>query len=638
MRQNVIVFMFVLVGLCGCIGTVNDANTPSTYVKDSSNKNYPLDYEGISSAIPIANDKVEISFPPVGKDMEKIIFAIRYNGLQGPVYVSAKGLKPDYRGRLNYTLTKLQSDTNYYFSVQAFNVETGIESQSPAAKLAKTFSNNTANFYGISELRHLQGAAGAKGIEVFWNPAEVKGTIVTKDEIDPIEYKITVIDGSEINPGSMDDISYSDSVRKVISVSADKRSVVINGLRPAKKYFVQARAVHYGVVDNPSNSNYKTEKNSKYLEISTYSDEVSDIIFDPTSYKLNLPSGNFGLYSINAEWGTTTGNFDHYRLYYAVQGEADLNDYLNTEDGDVACSGHETANASVYCVPVESTKISKLLTGLKVNSTYDIAIAVCASAACARDKRIIGGLLSKKTTPPVASFQGINKINVARSIEEIDRIYLNFSLPNFLSGGISGYLVRYYGDDTTNSSPVDINDPLVPNETGLFVHPYNVMTDTEIAISGINPLSQKNYCFMMVPFSYNNDGTRNYGDVSNSQPKCILPTLKGPSKDEFAGIDSINCDPSGFSLEISWSPPTRGIYSNYELFYKKGSAPFTFGQAINWEQYGYQRIMLNPNINSYTFFGLAPASVHWVGVLTYYDSPLGLVRSEFNAKYFNCSL
>lgn len=638
MRQYVFVFILLVLGLSGCVGTVNDANPLTTHAQDSSNENQTIKYDGISSASPIANDKIEIFFPPASVDASKIAYVVRYDGLQVPIFVSALGLKPDYRGKLKYTVTGLLPDTLYSFNVQVIDLETGVESQCTEAKQAKTFANNTANFLGVSEVRHLQGAAGTRGVEVFWNPAQVKGTIVSKNEIDPIEYQLTLIDGAELNPGNMNDNSFPNSVRRVISVNPSNRSSVITGLKAEHKYYVQARAINYGYLANSGNTNYKVEQNTKYLEITTYSDDLGEIVFDSTLYNLSLPAGNSGFYSILANWGAPTGNFDHFRFYYAESGSADLSDYLNTQDVDTACQGSETLNPNISCVSVEATKSNKLLTGLKPNVQYDIALVVCASTGCEKLKRLTGGILSKKTTPAVASFQGISSISYAQSLDEIDRIYLHFELPNFLSGGINGYLIRYFGSDPSNPDYVDINDPMATNNTGLVVHPYDVLKDTEIAISGINSASTDSYCFVMIPFSYNNDGTKNLGDISGVTPKCVVPTIMGPTDSEFPGIKAIFCDPIDRTLEIKWDLPAKGVYSNFELFYESTYEQFLFGQAIEWQTNNYERILINPSSTSYTIFDLPGPATYWVGMLTFYNSIYGPVRSKFNTNYFSCHI
>lgn len=631
--------------LSGCVGTIKDANNETTKASNSTDV-AQVNYAGITGAVAISNNKIEITFPQSELDADDIAYVVRYDGLQVPIYLYGTALRPDYKGQLRFTIQDLRVDSSYSVSVQVRNVKTGIESNNTVLKQAKTFSNLTANFNGITELRNISGAEGTIGIEAFWNPADTKGSVINKDEIDPIEYRITLIDGTLLNPGSMNDSAFSDPSRKVISAGSDKRSAVIGGLQPGKKYFVQIRAVHYGFSLYSADVNYLSERNTKYLQISTYSEDLGDINFDDSTFSLSLPPGSAGLYSLSASWAAPTGNFDHYRLYYGVQGTSDITNFLNTQNGDVVCHGTETADNSVSCIPLSSSSnLNNLITGLTVNTSYDVILAICITSQCELGKRIISSVSSKITTPNVADFQGIKSIDPARSLANLDHIYLNFDLPNFLSGNISGYVLLYYGADPANASPLSVNDSDVVNVSGLNLLPYDYQRDTSITITGIDPLSTDQYCFKLAPFSYNFDGSKTFGDTSTVSPKCIKPLLKAPDKTIFPGIDSevSTCDTLGLSATIKWQLPTSGVYSNYELFYlsyPNGQLPppsFTFGNAIEWTTNSYERILINSTVTNYKLTGLQPGTTYRFGVLTFYSSIDGPIRSEYNSNFLQCS-
>lgn len=647
MRFLLVPFTFILLALnlSSCIGTIKDANNETTIAAESNdiaNVNYP----GITGAVAISSNKVEITFPQSELDADDIAYVVRYDGLQVPTYLYGTALRPDYRGQLRYTVQDLRIDSTYSMSVQVRNVKTGVESNNTVLKQVKTFSNLTANFNGITELRNISGSAGTTAVQAFWNPADTKGSIINKDEIDPIEYVVTLVDGTLLNPGSMNDSAFSDPTRKVISASSDRRSVVIGGLLPGKKYFVQVRAIHYGFSLYSADVNYLNERNTKYLQISTYSEDLGDIHFDDSSFSLNLPPGSAGLYSLNASWAAPTGNFDHYRLYYGIHGSSDVANYLNTQNGDIVCNESEVADSSISCIPLSSSSnLNNLITGLSINTNYDVILAICISSQCEIGKRVVSSVFSKITTPNVADFQGIKTIDPAKSLANLDQVYLNFDLPNFLSGNISGYVLLYYGTDPANASPLSVNDSDIINNTNLNVLPYDYQRDTSIVISGIDPLSIDQYCFKLAPFSYNFDGSKTFGDISNVSAKCITPLLKAPDKNIFPGIDTdvSTCDLLGLSATIKWSIPASGIYSNFELFYfnyPNGQIPppsFAFGNAIDWNNNSYERILTNSMVNNYKITGLHPGTTYRFGVLTFYSSIDGPIRSEYNSNILECS-
>ena len=340
---------FIVLLSSGCVGTVKDAD-PITTKASSSTDSSVQDYPGINSATAISDSRVEISFPPVLGDSDNIAYVIRYGGQLLSTYVQAASLRPDYRGLLRYTVSGLQADSQYDFNVQARNISTGAESTNSSSKTARSFSNATARFSGITQARNLSGANGLNGIEVFWNEAEVRGGTVNKDEIDPIEYQITVIDGTSLNPGNMNDASFSEPVRKIFSVNPSKRSAIVNGLTQGRKYYVQVRAIHYGYSLNSSDSTYKLEQNTNYLEISTYSDDIANLDFDNSSFSTSFPEGAGGLYSLIGNWTSPVGNFDHYRIYYVdktANPSLSLSDFLNTSDVNAFCFGAEIQNAAV---------------------------------------------------------------------------------------------------------------------------------------------------------------------------------------------------------------------------------------------------------------------------------------------------
>lgn len=628
--------------LLGCVGTVKDADAQKGKAAGSKGDGTLIEYEGIRRAVATSDRSAEIFFPQAAGVTDSLTYVVRYDGQQIPKYFPATSLRPDYRGLLKVTINDLMISTRYVFSVQLRDVKLGVESNNKASKAIQTFSNSTAIFDGVTELRHLTGSDGTRGLAVYWNAAKDSGGII-KQEYDPVSYEITVIDAGMLTPGSMNDPSEGEPARRVFRTDANQRSAIVSGLDPDSKYYIQVRCIHYGYSLNAADKNYKVEENTIYKEISTYSNDVSDIEFDNSSFRITFPSGSGGLYSLGFGWTPPKGNFDHYRIYYAINGEANINDYLNSQTVDNICNGPETNNAKIYCAYVPPDQSSKIISALKSNTKYDSVLAICTSTECASNRRITTGVKSGTTTPPVADFNGITTISPGKSLSELDRAYLHFELPNFLSGALDGYVVRYYFSDPSSPSYVqlnhlDIGDPV--NDTGIDVLPYYPSSDTQLVLSGIDPSSSQLYCFMVVPFVYNIDGTKTYGDVSSFKPVCYSPTIQAPTQVDFSGIkvNNIDCDSARGRITISWNAPLKGVFSHYEVFYQNASNNFNFGDALQWETNAYNRHLLDSSYLSYTLMNLVPSTKYWVGVLTYYNSPSGPIRSEFNTNFIFCNL
>ena len=644
--KNLLSFLIIMMIfiMSSCVGKVKDA-TPLQVLAQTATDLAVINYVGIISAQAISNTKVEVFFPPIDSDPDNVAYIISYDRQENPLYVNASTLKSDYRGYLKYTVENLNSDTAYVFNVQAKNNITGNISVNNLKYSTKTFSNETANFYGISEVRNLSGGSGLNGIEVLWPEAENKQLGSNSNPIDPIEYKITIIDSNFLNPGNMNDATFSEPQRRVVSVSNSKRSTIINGLKSGTKYFVQVRCIHFAYTANAINSSYKIEENTNYLQISTYSDDLANLNFKNTSFFLTSPSGDGGLYAITANWEAPVGNFDHYRIYYSVAGSINLTTFLNTSDVDAVCMDQEISDSRVSCQVADSSRSSTYLSGLLPNTNYEAIIAVCLSADCIRSKRLISQSRTRLTTPALVNFQGISTINTSLNINELDSLILNLSPLDFSIGNISGILVDYYGNSESNSSPITINDPSIPNTSGLTVDPFDYRSSSEmhIVVRGIDASVVDKQCFLVYPFTYNSDNSKHlYQNLST--PLCIIPSLKGPTSQMFPGFitDSVNspCNKLSHQIDVSWLTPSNGIYSKYEIFYTNSPLPFSFSSALDYlSGNGYHRVLVDGSVNSYSLTNLetGPTVNYQVGILTYYNSINGNIRSDNNVGIINCN-
>lgn len=640
------ILLLIITTLLSCVGTIKSVDPIATYTQNDAtavlNK-----FQGIHSAVPIAGSKVDVFFYPIEGTLDNYTYVISYDGQQIPEFIEAKNVSPDYRGLIKYTVKNLQLNTKYNFKVQLRDITLGKESATAAKSVVSTFSNVTANFYGINEVRNLPGSLGLTGVEILWPEAEVLGNGSTRIELsDPVEYKITVLDGTNNSPADINNETFKEPVRRQFSASTNKKNLIINGLKPGTKYYIQIRCIHQGKIENSANTAYKVEENTNYLEITTYSENLNSLSFDPDSFYLSYPSGVGGLYALKANWEIPTGNFDHFRIYYAVKGTANLTSYINStpDQFDKLCEDKEVVNNQIYCQFAPSNMNNAILSGLIPHTNYDAMVIACITATCNLRKTTY--VQTKKTTPPVADFGGITTIKSTSDINELNSIKINFNLPDFKSGSISGYILEYFYDSKTYPSPTIISEAS-SNTSTLTIDPFNYLADTSITVRGIDYSAGTQYCFLLYPFSYDSAGEKiNYRSTfyaNGNGVKCITPLIEGPRINQFSGFDGNSlCDKTNHSAYLSWTPPTGGIYDSYEVFIIKGSNPsFSFVNAVaDTQEISYRRITLNQNQVEYNLSNLShdSNSVYIIGILTHYQSASSNIYSEYNLSTFTCDL
>lgn len=595
----------------GCVGTIKDANsisTKSSAIPSSLVGNYP----GIQSVTAIADSKVEVFFPSVEGDLEKIAYVIRYSSQQVPVYIQASVLKEvehfingEKVYSLKATISNLRSDTSYDFSVEVRDIVTGSESSNNVYMPVKTFSNLTARFTGVGEVNNLPGVNGINGIEVNWVEAEVRGTSISKNDIDPIGYEITVLDGSTPDlyrsPAEMNNKTLSTATRTVYSAPAGTRSYTINGLRAFTKYYVQVRAIHYGKSLNVTNVNYKVEENTDYKEIITYDPSSTSSISDPTSFASSYPPGPTGLTSINLSWKRASGVFDHYRIYY------------NIGDFTPVVSPICLTN----CVVVNSSQNLYQLVGVSARQNYYLSLVVCQDVSCS--SYISYNKINHLTSPPViTSYAGIYSIDTAKNLGTLDKFFLNMALPDFNLGYIAG--VDIFGCHSTsmaNCNPSNVSF-LLSTTTALAIDPaYDYTSNNILQISGIEPSSPYSYCFYSKPYIYNDLNAKTYVDAPLSTVRCQVPEIKAPS---FSGFDiDSTCD------LLKWQTPTTGVFDGFEIYYRLKSSVYEGSVPLNITDGTYQRFIVNADITEYSTqqLALVTGGAYDFGIRTIYRSADG---------------
>lgn len=618
-----------------CVGTRQSYQTENTKIYGEKKINF--DFSGIELVVPISHDKVELYFFPIaGIDPENITYYIYHDGQEYPETIPATSLFTDYRGYLVHTISNLRPLTSYSFIVEAKHIKDNTNSANQKALSGTTFSNKTAVFGGISEIYNLPGVQGMYGIEVSWGAAQSLGTEFNPNEIDVIEYEIIAIDAEKLTPVDFDNDFYTSPDRMVFKSAKTNVNYIVNGLLPGTPYYVRVRAIHSGSLSNLGNPNYKLEENNKYRKITTYSDSLSSIDFDPTSFSGSMGLGEEGLSSIDFTWKNAIGVFDHYRIYYTMDGSI-TDSSLSMYSGDAICNGKETANPKIFCKQFLDNVSKGTITDLVGYTEYRSVLSVCLNQECASAMRLISNIAKTKTSPPLAQFPGIKNIRLSDDPNDLDTVVIEYYAPLFSSGIIDGLLVVFTGEDQTESIP--LNHPITPelNLTDFLVRPFNIRTETMLEISNVNFTDYSSLCFSIQPFAYDTP-TSIKTDEGSASKDCFTPIVTPPSESQFLGITSCAGQGGGFA-SLSWSPPTAGIYSDYEIYYieNTGGTFFSYPNALSGSP-GYRKVVVDRLESGLTIPFLESGKTYLFGALTYFSFNGVDYRSTFNSGVVSCTI
>ncbi len=611
--------------LGSCVGTVEDLNPEST--KGINVGGTDIAFDGIYDVEVIANDKVEIYFYPSQLDARDVTYIISYDGLTIPESVPGASLRPDYRGLLKYVLTGLETNREYTFVVQAKDTS-GTLSNSTLVKKARTFSNQTANFLGIGDVKNLPGFDGRTALKVEWAAAERLGSIFVPKEQDPIQYEITLLDSDVVTPVAFDDSVFEEPTRKVVLVGGEKISHQVNGLQPDTKYFVRVRAIHSGMNDYGGDPNYLSEQNNTYILASTLSDDISSIEVEQDSFEVEIPRGGEGLYSLDLTWKPAEGSIDHYRVYYkkSIEGSA-WSFYKSSRD--IICNGTETSDSTWNCNSISFEKEVFTIADLTPFSDYDVYLIACGTRDCEAGNFVeFSSNPPYKTNPGHATFVGLTDIVGARYYWSLNEYYLQFSPPDFNSGVADGILVELKARDTGPSVDTFLNHPTTPSGLDISVVNFDYRAATEITISGIDLTETVPYCFELVPYYFDNGVIIENRDSSVTQ--CKLPQLDVPTSDDFSGIDSAVLDTSTNTVNLAWTAPLEGVYEGYRLFVRTDGGNFIFSEATSGDA-NYMSIDIPYGETTYQAPFLANGN-YTFGILTYYSSDGTEQFSESNTN------
>lgn len=621
--------------LAGCVGTVQDSQEAFTKASDAPIA--PITFNGVTSVSAISDSRIEVFFYPASGGSGKYTYDIMVGSSPFPISIPSDVMTPDYRGLLKTTITGLSRLTTYQIRVEVRDAENEVQSNSQILKSATTFDNQVADFNGISSASNTPGQDGKDSIKIRWTPARTSGGL-TKQPWEPKSYEVVLVDADRLTPNDMD-VEYTPAQgRWVFAFNHDNsmNEYIVRGLPSQTRFYVRIRALHEASVDDVYDPKKRSELNTNYITISTLSASLADINFSSESFAVTLANGEQGLSAVQANWTAASGVFDHYRLYYSQEGGG-----VSSGVYPDACLSPmlSAPGETIFCKKVDFDKASSPITGLLPYTAYEVVLVLCATTSCGPSERLISPVRTILTDPSSPAFNGVKEVKGAQNLADLGKLYIEFDIPNFATGYFDGLILKMRRTVDGSDSPVEITEFSTP----VSLTAYNFLTQSRISLAGVDYLAAEPYCFTLYPYKYDNDGVTRR-ESPNDVWKCIQPNAEAPTIDQFLGLASGRAENN--SVYFTWNAPTSGIFSTYELYWRKQSgASFTWGDAVvaanTFDYTNYGVIEIDPDQNDITLEGFQNGNYAF-GILTRYtyitENGEVTLRSETNGNILRCTV
>jgi hypothetical protein len=665
-RIHYLIFCSLILILISCVGTIEEKNPPFTKPADIKSNTIP--FNGLTRVIPISNTRVELYFNPAPGVPDSLTYLIYINNALVPIEVKGSALEINPLGEYRFTVSGLTTNTLYQFRVGVRNAVQSTTSDNDKTLQARTFSNITASFNGAAQAYPASGLNGQTSIIVEWVPALTLSPSIFSPRItDPIAYEIKYMPAtagsiltlnSPTNPHVI--TQTLPSVVNEATNGSEERSRLITGLAPGTTYYFQVRAIHksYGTFkDNPE---YKYEQNTRIVAATTRSID-EQFSFNRNTLNLSAPSGQDGLNRAIATWGSAQGPYVQYRLYtQLVAGSGatplQLDNLVDPFDDEAIDILNADSSNYILINPGETTYT---ITNLLSYNYYHAKLVVCLTVECDSANRERSNLILYRVVPKVAAFDGVSDILNPIDANNINRVTVTFSPPVTTVGILTGLEVYCYSS---------INDPnpvlipvggVVPPGTKPECDGLTRLTPNPVALSAYSnfsslildgvqytgPSATNTLCLSVVPVIEGENYI--FRDFSTNVIRCARPEIQLPSVEEFPGAVNI-CNTTSDTLNVRWTLPTGGLYSNFQVFWKEvDGSPYKFSEAISGNDSRYvsneqaiagNTMVLNANQTEYLVTGLKPGRRYQYGVLAYVTQQGSRVFSEFNQAPRECSL
>lgn len=635
MNQTSLFLLIMSFLLISCVGTVQESK--ETFTKASDAPKSPLIFAGITSVSAISDSRLEVFFYPASGGSGKYTYDIMVGSSPFPISIPSDVMTPDFRGLLKTTITGLNRLTTYQVRVEVRDSQSEVQSNSQILKSATTFDNQVADFNGVSSASNTPGQDGKDSIKIRWTPARTSGGL-TKQVWEPKFYEVVLVDADRLTPNDMDVEYTATQGRWVFAFNHDNsiNEYIVRGIPSQTRFYVRMRAIHEASIDDVYDPKKRSELNTNYVTISTLSASLADINFPSESFAVTLASGVQGLSAIQANWTAAAGVFDHYRLYYGQTGGGVASGaFPETCLSPMLSDPGET----VFCKKVDFDKASSSITGLIPYTSYEVVLVLCATISCGPTERLLSPVKTIMTDPTSPVFNGVREVKSAQSLADLGKLFVEFNIPNFATGYFDGLILKMRRTVDGSDTAIEITEFTNP----VSLQAYNFLTQGQVVLSGVDYLSSEPYCFTLYPYKYDTDGVTRR-ESPNEVWKCIQPDAEAPTVDQFIGLTSGRTENN--TAYFTWNAPTSGIFSHYELYWRKQSGEtFTWGNAMvaanNFDYTNYGVFEIDPEQTDITLEGI-PNGNYGFGILTRYtyitDDGEVTIRSETNGNILRCTI
>ncbi|NOT78234.1 MAG: fibronectin type III domain-containing protein [Bacteriovoracaceae bacterium] len=580
MKANFAILLVILF-ITSCVGTIQDS---SKLVSEASIvKPVVLSFAGISKAVATSHNRIQLYFKPASGGSNNYSYLVYQDGnLSNPVSsVSQTELILDQNGEYSLPVSSnLIIGTTYTFLVRSFDSKYNTQDTNNVQVTIKTLDYKTPLFDGIQSVENLSGKLGETSLLIKWNKAEsasASGGIFGGNS--------DSISGYNIYLGTSEEtLTFQTSVNDPNATSFN-----LTGLDVGKLYYLRIRAKN-------SLSVPIEDLNSKFIAKKTLTS--LPILFGGIS-TISIPSTSAGFSTINLTWSPGTGNYDRYKVFASKDPVSSFN------------------TSAVDKLITTITDLSQNQVSINVpdaHTVWYLAVVACSDSGCtnSQGQNIIKYI---KTSPPVASFNGIKALTQPLGGEGLSALDIVWDLPDGNSGVYDE--IRIYKSDINGNFDPFLNR--IDNITYDVGNPSTIgvslRSSTFLRVNGLPTGTQS--CFVALAYSTspidpaNPDGRTGLTRVV----KCATPQYNIPG---FSGVKLGCTNQTAKTFKVSWNIPSpRGTYEDFEIYYKEGSSGFDISAALAGA-IGYTKKVVTSDQLNYTLTNLLMNTTYQILVKSHF--------------------